>query len=76
MSVVKGFNSPITVFDDELNAVDEELAELEAAAGQSEDEDLYAGLQCGEQPRERMNGPVEDLSVPISYVTACRCRTG
>jgi hypothetical protein len=55
MSQVEGFSIISEMFGDCPDAADEDLAELEAAEEQSEDEDLYAGLQCGEQPQQQTN---------------------
>lgn len=49
MSLLEGLSGVSEMLFDGIGAADEGLAELEAAAVQSEDEDLYAGLQCGEQ---------------------------
>jgi hypothetical protein len=59
MSQVEGISIISEMFGDCPDAADEDLAELEAAAEQSEDEDLYAGLQCGEQPLQLTNEPVD-----------------
>jgi hypothetical protein len=52
MSHLVGLSIVSEHLGDCTDAADEDLAEVEAAAEQSEDEDLYAGLQCGEQPRQ------------------------
>jgi hypothetical protein len=53
MSLAEGLSSISQLFSDSIDAADGGLEELEAAAVQSEeDEDLYAGLQCGELPRK------------------------
>jgi hypothetical protein len=50
MSLVQGLSSISKLFDNSLDALGQDLAHLDETAVQSEDEDLYAGLQCGEHP--------------------------